>query len=182
MAAISADAHRLEVDGIARRLDALVQRDRDIHDHEAVNLDPAANTMNPAAEAMMARGLGSRPSLGYPGAKYETGLEAIEEIEVLATNLVREVFGATFAEVRVPSGAIANLYAFMATASPGDAVIVPPASIGGHVTHHEAGAAGLYGLEVHHAPIDPDTNSVDTAGLAALARRVRPSLLSLIHI
>ena len=179
VAAISADAHRLEVDGIARRLDALVQRDRDIHDHEAVNLDPAANTMNPAAEAMMARGLGSRPSLGYPGAKYETGLEAIEEIEVLATNLVREVFGATFAEVRVPSGAIANLYAFMATASPGYAVIVPPASIGGHVTHHEAGAAGLYGLEVHHAPIDPDTNSVDTAGLAALARRVRPSLITI---
>ena len=50
--------------------------------------------------------MGSRPSLGYPGDKYEMGLEAIEEIEVIAAALAAEVFEAKFAEIRVPSGAI----------------------------------------------------------------------------
>ena len=96
--------------------------------------------MNPRAEAALASGLGSRPSLGYPGDKYEMGLESIEKIEVIAAELAAEVFGARYAEIRVPSGAIANLYAFMATAKPGDRIIAPPGSIGGHVTHHQPGA------------------------------------------
>ena len=48
--------------------------------------------MNPRAAALLASGLGSRPSLGYPGDKYEMGLEAIEEIEVIAAELCAEVF------------------------------------------------------------------------------------------
>ena len=75
------------------------------------------------------------------------GLEAIERIEVIAAELAAEVFAARYAEIRVGSGALANLYAFMATCQPGDAIIAPPAEIGGHVTHHAAGAAGLYGLQ-----------------------------------
>ena len=49
-----------------------------IHDVDCINLNPATNVLNPRAEAVLARGLGSRPSLGYPGNKYEMGLEAIE--------------------------------------------------------------------------------------------------------
>ena len=45
--------------------------------------------MNPKAEAALAAGLGSRPSLGYPGGKYETGLEGIEKIEVIRHGQVR---------------------------------------------------------------------------------------------
>ena len=77
-----------------------------------------------------------RPSLGYPGDKYEMGLEAIEQIEIIAAELAAEVFGARYAEIRVPSGAIANLYAFMVAAKAGDCIIAPPGEIGGHVTHH----------------------------------------------
>jgi glycine hydroxymethyltransferase len=135
--------------------------------------------MNPRAEAALAAGLGSRPSLGYPGDKYEMGLEAIEQIEVIAAELAAEVFQASFAEIRVPSGAIANLYAFMACARPGDAVIVPSPAVGGHVTHHEAGAAGLYGLKIYPAPVAADGYTVDVAGLAALAREVRPKLITI---
>lgn len=51
---------------------------------------------------------------------------------------------------------MANLYAFMAMAKPGDAIIAPPATIGGHVTHHAQGCAGMYGLEGHAMPVDPD--------------------------
>ena len=162
----------------ADRLSELIDANTRIHDDECVNLNPATNTMSPAATAALAGGLGTRTSLGYAGAKYEMGLEAIEEIEVIAAELAAQVFGAGFVEFRVPSGAMANLMVFMATAKAGDAVIVPPASIAGHVTHHQPGAAGLYGLEIHEAPIDPDRYSIDVDGLAALAERVRPRLIT----
>lgn len=160
------------------RLTELAEANRRIHEAECLNLNPATNVMNPRAEALLAGGLGSRPSLGYPGAKYEMGLEAIEEIEVIAAELAAEVFQASYAEIRVPSGAIANLYSFMAFAEPGDVVIVPPASIGGHVTHHLAGAAGLYRLDIREAPIDEANYTIDIDGLAALAREVRPAMIT----
>ena len=134
--------------------------------------------MNPRAEALLASGIGSRPSLGYPGDKYEMGLEAIEEIEVVCAGLCAEVFDAAYAEIRVPSGALANLYGFMATCKPGDTIIVPPASIGGHVTHHLAGCAGLFGLNVVSAPVRGDKYTVDLDGLARMARRHRPGLIT----
>lgn len=176
---VAADvSSRRPVDVVAL-VEELAAENRRIHDERCVNLNPAANTMNPRAEALLASGLGSRPSLGYPGAKYETGLEAIERIEIVAAELAAEVFHAPFAEVRVGSGALSNLYAFMATCRPGDAVIVPPATIGGHVTHNTAGAAGLYGLAVHEAPVDAARYTVDVDGVRALAQRVRPSLISI---
>ncbi|MEZ5913315.1 MAG: aminotransferase class I/II-fold pyridoxal phosphate-dependent enzyme [Paracoccaceae bacterium] len=164
---------------VAERIEALIARNLTIHDRECFNLNPATNVMNPAAEAVLARGLGSRPSLGYPGDKYEMGLEAIEEIEVIAAELVAEVFQASHAEIRVGSGALANLYGFMALASPGDAIIAPPASIGGHVTHHAAGCAGLYGLVTHPAPVQADGYTVDLEALSELAMRVKPKIITI---
>ena len=168
-----------DADGIETEIDLLIEQNLEIHDRACVNLNPATNVMNPKAEAALARGLGSRPSLGYPGDKYEMGLEAIERIELIAANLVCDVFAADFAEIRVASGAMANLYAFMATCRPGDPIIVPPPEIGGHVTHRDEGAAGLYGLEIHPAPIDANAYTVDVDALRALARRIRPKLISI---
>ena len=161
------------------RIEALIRRNLEIHDAECFNLNPATNVMNPKAEAALARGIGSRPSLGYPGDKYEMGLEAIEEIEVIAAELAAEVFGATHAEIRVGSGALANLYGFMALAKPGDAIIAPPAAVGGHVTHHQAGCAGLYGLTTHPAPVNADGYTVDLDALRDLARKVKPKLITI---
>ncbi|MBV9740563.1 MAG: aminotransferase class I/II-fold pyridoxal phosphate-dependent enzyme [Hyphomicrobiales bacterium] len=166
-------------DKVDAQIHALIAENRRIHEDESVNLNPATNVMNPRAEAALASGLGSRPSLGYPGDKYEMGLEAIEKIEVIAAELAAEIFGAKFAEIRVASGAMANLYAFMATAKPGDRIIVPPASIGGHITHHRPGAAGLYGLEIHQAPVDASGYSVDVEKLAVQARALQPRLVTI---
>ncbi len=168
-----------DMDWFEGRIETLVRRSREIHEEQSINLNPATNVMNPRAEAMMAAGLGTRASLGHPGTKYEMGLEAIEEIEVLAASLACRVFGASFAEVRVGSGALANAYAFLATCSPGDPIIVPPATIGGHATHHQQGVAGLLGLEIHEAPIDATNYTVDLEGLAVLAERVRPKLITI---
>ncbi len=166
------------VAGTDARIEALIEKNLAIHDAECFNLNPATNVMNPRAEAALARGLGSRPSLGYPGDKYEMGLEAIEEIEVIAAELAARVFGADHAEIRVASGALANLYGFMALARPGDAIIAPPPAVGGHVTHHQAGCAGLYGLVIHPAPVDADGYTLDIPGLRDLARKVRPKIIT----
>lgn len=176
---IAAATAAATTEALAARLDALADENRAIHESRCFNLNPATNVMNPAAEAMLARGIGTRPSLGYPGDKYEMGLEAIEEIEVIAADLAAEIFRARHAEVRVGSGALANLYCFMALAKPGDAIIAPPGSIGGHVTHHKDGCAGLYGLTTHAAPVDADGYTVDIAALSRLAREVRPRIITL---
>lgn len=176
---IAAQVAGSDVATLAQQLDTLVQENHTIHDVEGINLNPATNVMNPKAEAMMARGLGSRASLGYPGDKYEMGLEAIERIEVVAAELAAEVFGAQFAEVRVGSGALANLYVFMATCRAGDTIIAPPPSIGGHVTHHAQGAAGWFGLNTVAAPVHADGYTVDVDGLSRLAQQVRPRLITL---
>jgi hypothetical protein len=164
---------------LARRFDAAVLRNRTIHEHECVSLNPATNVMNPDAEAVLASGLGTRPSLGHPGEKYQMGLEAIEELEVVTADLARRVFRAPYVELRVGSGSLANLYAFMATCRPGDHVVVPPAAIAGHVTHQAPGAAGWYGLDVTEAPVDADRYSVDVPALADLAERLRPRLITI---
>ncbi|MEM7088295.1 MAG: aminotransferase class I/II-fold pyridoxal phosphate-dependent enzyme [Pseudomonadota bacterium] len=164
---------------ILSRVQYLAEENRRIHEQECFNLNPATNVMNPKAEALLASGLGSRPSLGYPGDKYEMGLEAIEEIEVIAAQLCADVFQAEYAEIRVPSGALANLYGFMAICNPGDTIIAPPASIGGHVTHHVAGCAGLYGLRTIEAPVRADGYTVDLDQLNEMARANRPKLITL---
>jgi len=160
------------------RIESLAEENRSIHETECFNLNPATNVMNPKAEALLSSGIGTRPSLGYPGDKYEMGLEAIEEIEVIAARLCAEVFDAKFAEVRVPSGALANLYGFMATCKAGDTIIAPPASIGGHVTHHLAGCAGLFGLRTIEAPVNADGYTVDLDSLRKVALADRPKLIT----
>lgn len=176
---IAAATAAAEADATDAELMRLVAENRRLHDDEGLNLNPASNVMNPRAEALMAAGLGPRASLGWPGDKYETGLQAIERIEVVAAELAAQVFGARFAEVRVGSGALANLYVFMATCRPGDTIIAPPDTIGGHVTHHAAGAAGLYGLKTVPAPVHADGYTVDVDALRTLARQLRPKLITL---
>jgi glycine hydroxymethyltransferase len=176
---IAAETAARAPDETAAELDRLIAANRRIHERDCVNLNPATNTMNPRAEAALGAGLGQRPSLGYPGDKYEMGLEAIERIEVICAELAAEIFAARHAEIRVGSGALANLYVFMATLKPGDVMIAPPPTVGGHVTHHPAGAAGLYGVEIHAAPIDADGYTVDVVALRAQALRLRPKLITI---
>jgi glycine hydroxymethyltransferase len=67
----------------------------------------------------------------------------------------------------------------MATCKPGDKIIVPPASIGGHVTHHKAGAAGLYGIEIYEAPVDASRYTIDIPKLRSLAQKLQPKLITI---
>ncbi|BCG04016.1 serine hydroxymethyltransferase (plasmid) [Paraburkholderia sp. PGU19] len=162
-----------------RDLLAFVEENRVIHERDCFNLNPATNAINPKAEALLAAGVGSRPSLGYPGDKYEMGLEGVEKIEVLAAELVAQVFGARYAEIRVASGALANLYAYVAAAKPGDTVFVPPATVGGHFSHHANGAAGMYGVKPYLMALDAKRYTVDLNVLREDALRLRPKVITL---
>ena len=128
----------------------------------------------------MASGLGSRPSLGYPGDKYEMGLEGIEQIEVIAAELAaRGLRRALRRDPRAVGRDRQPLRLHGWRPRPGDRIIVPPPSIGGHVTHHLAGCAGRYGLEIHAAPVDADGYTVDVAALRTQARSLRPKLITI---
>jgi glycine hydroxymethyltransferase len=163
---------------VQKWIEELAQENHRLHDIEGINLNPATNILNPRAEKLLASGMGSRASLGHPGDKYETGLGAIEQIEIITQELACEVFGSTYAEFRVPSGAIANLYAFMATTEPHNTIIAPPPSIGGHVTHHKGGSAGLYRLNTISAPVDQTGYTIDIDALRKLAHEVKPKLIT----
>ena len=163
---------------VQKWIEELAQENHRLHNIEGINLNPATNILNPRAEKLLASGMGSRASLGHPGDKYETGLGAIEQIEIITQELACEVFGSTYAEFRVPSGAIANLYAFMATTEPHDTIIAPPPSIGGHVTHHKGGSAGLYRLNTISAPVDQTGYTIDIDALRKLAHEVKPKLIT----
>lgn len=157
---------------------ALVQHER-FMDYECINLYAGTNMMNPRAARLLASSVGSRPSLGYPGDKYETGLGYAEQIEIMASEVLKRLFTCDYVEFRVGSGSLANLYAYMACTKPGDRILALPASAGGHATHHAQGAAGLYGLEVHPIPFDGTRMEVDLEGMKREAQRLRPKLIIL---
>ena len=151
-------------------VESLIERNRQIHEVECINLNPATNVMNPRAEAALAAGLGSRPSLGYAGDKYEMGLEAIEEIEVIAADLACRVFDApgsprsASAPVRSPTCTPSWRRAGPATRS---SFRRRRSAATSRTT--AAGAAGLYGLDIHECPVDARRFTVDLDG----ARRAR---------
>mgnify|MGYP000588514012 CR=1 FL=1 len=165
-------------DNIEARVMGLIDLHERHMDQQTIGLNAGTNVMNPRAAALMARSLGNRPSLGFPGDKYEMGMEFAEQLEVVAETLVKRLFKAPYAEIRVGSGALANLYAFMATCQAGDDIMAFPAEMGGHVTHHSAGCAGLYGLNVHPVPYDAAAMTIDLDRLRQDARRIRPKLIT----
>lgn len=163
----------------AEQITAFARRSDVQYDEESIVLYAGTNVMDPRARALLASSLGSRPSLGQPGGKYETGLEDAEAIETGCLSLARQVFDAPYVEFRVASGSLANLYAYMALAKPGDTILALSTSAGGHATHRESGAAGLYGLRIVDVPWDAERMVVDTARLAEVARRERPRIILL---
>lgn len=169
----------LEPEQAAAQVAAFARTSDRRYDEESLVLYAGTNVMDPKARALLASSLGSRPSLGHPDGKYETGLEDAEAIEMGCLSLARRVFGSHFVEFRVASGSLANLYAFMALAKPGDTIMALPTTAAGHATHRESGAAGLYGLRIVDIPWDAERMEVDVARLAEVARRERPRIILL---
>jgi glycine hydroxymethyltransferase len=146
-------------------------------DEDALLLYAGGNAPTAAMAELVHPALSNQPSMGYPGDKYQAGLEELDVVEVAVAAAVAGVMGARYAEVRPTSATLANLAVYAALTRPGDAIAVLPGWAGGHLSHHAIGAPGVAGLCVVELPYDAAALDVDLAGLEDLLARERPALV-----
>ncbi|GAT70608.1 glycine hydroxymethyltransferase [Planomonospora sphaerica] len=167
----------LDADGVAKAAGEALAGHLRRFGEDGIVLYAGTNTMSARARAACEPALASRPSMGWPGEKFQTGLEELDVLEVLAPLQVAAVMGGGFAEVRLQSATLANLACYTALARPGDTVAVLPEAAGGHASHHAQGAAGVRGLRVVDLPYDAGGFDVDHAALPGFLRAHRPALV-----
>ena len=114
---------------------------------------------------------------GYPGKRYYGGCEVVDEVETLAIERARELFGAEHANVQPHSGAQANLAAFLAIANPGDTMLGMELSHGGHLTHGSPVNVSGRLFRVVAYGVDQQTGVIDMDQVRDLARRERPRFI-----
>jgi glycine hydroxymethyltransferase len=114
---------------------------------------------------------------GYPGRRYYGGCEVIDEIEQLAIDRLKQLFGAEHANVQPHSGAQANFAAFMAVVPPGEKIMGMALPHGGHLSHGAAvNHSGVIWKAVHYG-VDPATGRIDYDQLRDQAKREQPKLI-----
>ncbi len=114
---------------------------------------------------------------GYPGKRYYGGCEFVDQVETLAIERAKQLFGAEHANVQPHSGAQANMAVYFALLKPGDTVLGLNLSHGGHLTHgHPLNFSGkLYNIIAMN--VRPDTEEIDYEEAAKLAREHHPKLI-----
>jgi glycine hydroxymethyltransferase len=114
---------------------------------------------------------------GYPGRRYYGGCEYVDQIERLAVERVKSLFGARFANVQPHSGAQANAAAMQALIKPGDKLLGLSLAHGGHLTHGmRINFSGLL-YDIAAYQVDPDTLRIDMDEVERLAEEHRPRLI-----
>lgn len=114
---------------------------------------------------------------GYPGKRYYGGCEFIDEIEQIAIDRAKALFGVEHANVQPHSGAQANMGVYMGVIKPGDTVLGMKLDQGGHLTHgSNVNFSGkLYNFASYG--VDRETETIDYEQMAALAREHRPKII-----
>ena len=114
---------------------------------------------------------------GYPGRRYYGGCEVVDEIEQLAIDRAKELFGAEHANVQPHAGAQTNMAVYSAALEPGDTILSLRLDHGGHLTHGlKVNFSGrLY--TIAHYGVSRETNMVDYDEILALAKEERPRLI-----
>jgi glycine hydroxymethyltransferase len=116
-------------------------------------------------------------SEGYPGRRYYGGCEVIDEIELLAIERAKALFGAEHANVQPHAGSQANMAVYFATLDPGDTILALELTHGGHLTHgHRVNFSGRLYKVVHYG-VSPATNLVDYDQVRELAKEHLPKLI-----
>jgi glycine hydroxymethyltransferase len=111
---------------------------------------------------------------GYPSKRYYGGCEFVDEVERLAIERAKRLFGAEHANVQPHSGANANLAAYLALLEPGDRILGLSLAEGGHLTHgHAVNFSGRL-FEPHFFGVDIATGLIDYDVVASRAKEVRP--------
>jgi glycine hydroxymethyltransferase len=152
--------------------------DREVErQNTGLQLIASENFTSPAVMTAVGSVLTNKYSEGYPGKRYYGGNEFVDEVEDLARERVKALFGAEAANVQPHSGSQANMAAYFALAQPGDTLLAMSLNFGGHLTHGSpVNFSGKlykivpYGLRQSDETIDMDE-------VARLAREHRPKVL-----
>ena len=145
---------------------------------ETLELIASENLASPAILEALGTLLTNKYAEGYPGRRYYGGCgEVIDQIEQLAIDRAKELFGAQHVNVQPHAGSQANMAVYMALCQPGDKVMGMDLSAGGHLTHGSPANFSGKLYEIHSYGVDRDSELIDYDALERQAKEVRPKML-----
>jgi len=142
-----------------------------------IHLIASENFASPAVMAASGSVFTNKYAEGYPGRRYYEGCLVVDEMEALAIERAKELFGAGHANVQPHSGAQANMGVYLALLDPGDTVLGMRLDQGGHLTH--GSPVNFSGQQYNFVAygLDPDTERIDMENVRALALEHRPKIV-----
>jgi glycine hydroxymethyltransferase len=157
---------------IARLLTAELERQR-----AQIELIASENFTWPSIFEAVGSAPTNKYAEGYPGRRYYGGCEIVDEIEQLAIDRAKELFGAEHANVQPHAGAQTNMAVYFACLQPGDTILSLELAHGGHLTHGlKVNFSGRLYTIVHYG-VSRETNVVDYDDVLRLAKEHRPKLI-----
>jgi len=146
---------------------------------QEAQLELIASENHTSREVMAAMGstLTNKYAEGYPGRRYYGGCEYVDQIEDIARDRAKELFGAARANVQPHSGTQANVGALMAMCEPGDRVLGMSLDHGGHLSHgHPKNFSGIF-YDFHHYGVEQGSELLDMDRVRDCARESRPKVI-----
>jgi glycine hydroxymethyltransferase len=144
---------------------------------QTLELIPSENLASPAILEALGTLLTNKYAEGYPGRRYYGGCQVMDEIETLAIERARELFGAEYVNVQPHAGSQANAAIYAAVCQPGDRVMGMDLSAGGHLTHGSPANFSGKLYEIHAYGVDRETELIDYDAVQTQAEQIRPKML-----
>ena len=154
----------------------LIQREYERQRH-GIELIASENFVSNEVMQAMGSVLTNKYAEGLPAKRYYGGCEIVDEVEQLAIDRLKELFGACWANVQPHSGANANSAVMLACLKPGDTILGLDLSQGGHLTH---GSPVNYSGKLYRATfygVEKETGRINMDSVAEIARREKPRML-----
>lgn len=148
-------------------------------DRQKFGLEMIASENYASRAVMEAQGsiLTNKYAEGYPGKRYYGGCEFVDQIETLAIERAKKLFGAQHVNVQPHSGSQANMGVFLAIMKPGDTILGMDLSHGGHLTHGSPVNFSGSIFKAAHYGLDPKTNRINYDTVRAKALEVNPKAI-----
>ena len=144
---------------------------------KGIELIASENIVSPAVMEAMGSYLTNKYAEGYPGKRYYGGCQVVDEIEQIAIDRAKELFGAEHANVQPHSGSQANMAVYFTVLEPGDTVLGMDLSHGGHLTHGSpVNFSGKLFKFVSYG-VDKDTEMIDYENVRKIAKESKPKLI-----
>ncbi len=142
-----------------------------------IHLIASENFASPAVMTASGSVFTNKYAEGYPGRRYYEGCQVVDEMEQLAIDRAKDLFGAEHANVQPHSGAQANMGVYFSLIGPGETVLGMRLDQGGHLTHGSpVNFSGLYYNFVAYG-VDPETELIDMGEVESLAKEHRPKIV-----